>query len=453
MMVSPVKHLRKWLFALAVAAQKRLQAVVDGLATTEGQKPAADGPESAAGKARSAHPGGPPDHWVKLVKRHAPELLESGAFTTAGTRAAAPLAGTGTGIDEPAGRHPGDRRSSPGDTGAGEAPDAENRIDPPEPVRVPPGSGDQGDGQQDSLTAGQSHVDDSSGSPTVATAQFRLPEDNAAVHTRPSPQTGTVELHQRCAPDPVKTSRGQAGYAPHQERRHDAGWPTTADRSREFTPDRRVAVGLTPLRAAPRAVQRRFPRQSEEPPVAAKASTAPEQPVRRTRTILQKATGRPRPVRSNAGQAIDKPQYPQTVFAPHPKPDAALKAPEPNPGAGGAAPPDEPAAHDRDPIRATVPTAARTRPRRPPTGEAAERKMPAARLEWPNLPGETVPEYDRDAQPAARWPRLSAKPPAGEISLPNPLESQPSGVDAHKIEHLRRLDDEHKGNPWNASPF
>ena len=78
-MIAPFRrHLRKWLLGVAVAARNGVQTIVARLESTEENKTAEAGFETAPRGAETAHPGGPPDHWVRLVRRHAPELLQPG---------------------------------------------------------------------------------------------------------------------------------------------------------------------------------------------------------------------------------------------------------------------------------------------------------------------------------------------------------------------------------------
>ena len=72
------KFIRKWLFGLAVAVRNRAQAVIAGMESGEEKNGQDANRQAAPGAARPVRAGGPPAHWVRLVKRHAPELLHPG---------------------------------------------------------------------------------------------------------------------------------------------------------------------------------------------------------------------------------------------------------------------------------------------------------------------------------------------------------------------------------------
>jgi len=72
------KYLRKWLLGLAVTVRNRAEVVIATMESVEADKDKDADRQAASGAARSTRSGEPPAHWVRLVKRNAPELLHPG---------------------------------------------------------------------------------------------------------------------------------------------------------------------------------------------------------------------------------------------------------------------------------------------------------------------------------------------------------------------------------------
>lgn len=73
------KRFRKWLLRMALAVQKGSGAIVSRLSSVEKTKTKEDEKKIPPGTIKTARFQGPPDHWIHLVKRHAPELLQPAA--------------------------------------------------------------------------------------------------------------------------------------------------------------------------------------------------------------------------------------------------------------------------------------------------------------------------------------------------------------------------------------
>jgi hypothetical protein len=70
------KYFRKWLLRLALAARKKTEAAVSRLASVDEAKVNENGRRGRSETSKNGRHHGPPDHWVQMVKRHAPELLQ-----------------------------------------------------------------------------------------------------------------------------------------------------------------------------------------------------------------------------------------------------------------------------------------------------------------------------------------------------------------------------------------
>jgi hypothetical protein len=70
------KYFRKWLLRLALSARKGTEAAVSRLASVDEAKVNENGRKDRSETIKNGRHHGPPDHWVQMVKRHAPELLQ-----------------------------------------------------------------------------------------------------------------------------------------------------------------------------------------------------------------------------------------------------------------------------------------------------------------------------------------------------------------------------------------
>ncbi|MEJ2164288.1 MAG: hypothetical protein P8X90_02085, partial [Desulfobacterales bacterium] len=83
-------YLRRWLLGLAVTVRNRAQVVIARMESVEAEKSGRADRQAGPDAAQSARSGGPPVQWVRLVRRHAPELLHPGppyAFPRASAQA------------------------------------------------------------------------------------------------------------------------------------------------------------------------------------------------------------------------------------------------------------------------------------------------------------------------------------------------------------------------------
>jgi hypothetical protein len=79
-MIAPFgERFRKWLLRVALAVRNGSEVVVSRLASVEKTRVKEDEKKVRPGTIKTARFLGPPDHWIQLVKRHAPELLHPAA--------------------------------------------------------------------------------------------------------------------------------------------------------------------------------------------------------------------------------------------------------------------------------------------------------------------------------------------------------------------------------------
>lgn len=428
MIVPLAKHLRNWLLGLAIAAQDRIQAIVAGLAPAEEEQPPEAEREIAPGGAKTARPGGPPDHWVQLVKRHAPELLQlTDSYVV--TRGPSPLFETGPGMDEAAAQDTRDQKSVNGAVDGGNAPGSKSRADASKPAQLPQGTDDPGGKEQMPVIDDRRQKKDTAG---VAAAPSRHPRDDAAPFTPAADQPGSGNVQQ----SPGSALRAEA-------------------RETETTEIRTAAAPLSQLTAG----------QIEKTPAGTKnrritrPDAGPKSPAivlsnRRVEQVYLKMSDRRADSQGDTGPTVHRPLDEVTGHAPQPGPGRSLKESESSPDSGAWPPGSQTKSIGNDPGQVDeIPIIfVRRSTDLPQDGEKAEEKIsPEAEFCWPSLPGEEASEDVRDAHLTAGWPSLPGKRPAGATSPSNLMRVHPSEESARRVERLRRLDEEQKGNPWSES--
>jgi len=458
MIVPLAKHLRKWLLGLAIAAQNRIQAIVAGLAPAEEELPPEAEREIAPGGAKTARPGGPPDHWVQLVKRHAPELLQlTDSYVV--TREPSPLFETGPGMDEAAAQDTRDQRSVNGAMDGGNAPGSASRADASKPAQLPQGTDDPGGKEQMPVIDDRRQKKDTAGSAGVAAAPSRHPRDDAAPFTPAADQPGSGNVQQ--SPGSALRAEKKAPKRPSGPERDDRSIFTarqrTEARETETSEIRTAAAPLSQLTAG----------QIEKTPAGTKnrritrPDAGPKSPAivlsdRRVEQVYLKMPDRRAGSQGDTGPTVHRPLDEVAGHAPQPGPGGFLKESGSSPDSGAWPPGSQTKSIGNDPGQVDeVPIIfVRRSTELPQDEEKAEEKIsPAAEFCWPSLPGEEVSEDVRDAHLAATWPSLSAERPS-EVTLPaNQMELHPTEAETRNIERLRRLDEEQKGRPWSASHF
>jgi hypothetical protein len=82
-----------------------------------------------------------------------------------------------------------------------------------------------------------------------------------------------------------------------------------------------------------------------------------------------------------------------------------------------------------------------------------EKRSRPAELRWPGLPDENSSEDVADAHFSAVWPSLPEEQSIGRRSVLQQMETCLSETELRAVERLQRLDEEQKGMPWNVLHF
>jgi hypothetical protein len=446
------KHLRKWLLGLALAARNQAQAVAAQLESAETDKAKAADREVAPRAAKTARSGQPPAHWVQLVKRHAPELLQPGPPYTAPR--ASQVFEPDAGGDESAGADTHDPASANGELNADEA---ETHEDPAFSLKLPQLSREHDDPPgRWPPPAEKNQTRDSDKSPEAAA---RRPRDDAAPHAPEATPAESVNVHRNAASGAgaeKRTPRRFLGLQPKASSVYP-GVPGPGTRKAE-TPVARASAAPRPpsadghiekKRPGKRAVKNIQPDSGEnfQPPGRTGLDVVPfEQQAddRQTgfrvaaRTLVPPATkqdaaneSRPRPSESSRGLQSSA--------------DSAVKT---------SAAPIIRSGDDRRPVNEGRLINGQ-RPAHPPEDRVKvdEKRSRPPVFHWPNLPGEKSSEDAGDSSLGATWPSLPEAPSAAAETFRHQPELSPSEAELRNIERLRRLDEEQRGIPWSALHF
>jgi hypothetical protein len=442
------KHLRTWFLGLAVAARNRTQAIVDGLASVEEAQTKKAEREIATGGAKTARPGGPPDHWVQLVRRHAPELLQATPPDVV-TRTRSAVFENDAGVDGSAPQDIRDLRSDSGAPGNGDVPTDGDLLYSSSPPRAPqayddPGGRRQTPAQDDKRQAGEDYriagVDSASG------GHFR---DGAAPPAAAAARPGPVKAG-RLAGSPAgneKKMPGRTSDRVRDEKSVPVEGPKTGTRQAQI-PDSRPAAARR-FQSTGGSIENARAGEKDR-----KNIPASEQSGRRGEQSYRRAPEHEAKFPVDTRKPVDREIKRDTGYDTRAEPGDSFKELGSSPGTGVEAPAalikssrDDPA-HVTE-VRIINDQRAASRPH--PIQEVAEHTSPPPELSWPSLPGEKDSEDAGDSHLTATWPRLSEERSAEVTSSSNQVEPHPSEETSHNIDRLRRLDEEQKGRPWSAS--
>jgi hypothetical protein len=396
-------------------------------------------------------PGGPPEHWLRVVRRHAPQLLRPPPGTAPETRPGGPAA-----WPEPPRSDPAVARPLVG------PPEAARRGPAPSPT--PPANGGRlrrararamappfaTPGPR--TPAGGGHETPGAGEASLPVRAVRPPGFDLAESAAgaapwrpaaPPPLPGVPRRRAADAPGPAPGARPPSRVGPRDlagvqtgARRQPAAPGPTGPRP---VPPRKAGEG----QGAPR-------REGRERGPAPAAGTSAGAPVRPAPPTPERATPR-----SRAGSALrdaarrDRPAA-EGVVPPGEGQAATGRGARREIAPAGAVPGGArragTATGARGPAPRPLPTGARAveasaAPRRSPVVQRGEQVREAARSDrWPALPG--GPRAAHGAADAGRWPSLPAAPEVPALAAPRRQE--------RLRERLRRLDAEQGGEPWSG---
>ena len=438
------KNLRKWLLGLAVATRNRVQVIVARLEPAEEGKAEQAGPEITAQGAKTALPGGPPDHWVQLVKRHAPELLQGG-FPYAVPGAPSPVFEGDAAMDEDESVPEAAHDLKP-DSGAPDDEDAPTRGDlthSSSSPRAPKAYEGPGRRQPSPDQDGQGQAGD----------DFRI--------------TGAVE-HSRQEAATRVTGATRSGS-------DRTGRPSVSPAGADSTFGRRISGRKRHEKSVPDEGPGTGPREAETPAAESRSKPtkgqienaragagerknmlATEQTGRRGGQDYPKASEHQAGLRVNTRMPVLRELNQDAGDNTQPGPGDATKGMASSPGTGGKTPVSQikSGGDDFRPVVEIGIVNGRRSASAPQDREkVAEKTSPPSELSWPSLPGEKDSDDVRNPHLSATWPALPAEHPAEVTSSSNQVTPHPTEAESRNMERLRRLDEEQKGRPWSESHF
>ena len=434
-MIVPLgKHLRKWLLSVAVAARNRVQTVVAALEYAQEEEA---GPEIAPGGAKKAPPGGPPDHWLQLVERHAPELLQSGLPEVV-SRSPSPVPDRGAGVDR---SDPEDARELKPDRVASAKADqsrlfassrAPQEYDRPNRKQKAPAQVHPGQAGDNNAIAGR----DATSPDHIRGGAAIL--DPAAIRPGPVRPAGEEKTMHRPTLDRERydsfiqaegsETKSRAAEGSNKRSVVSRGFKSTGDQIE----NQRAGAGEAKSIKAP------------EPTAGRVEPIFPTEPERSTGSTGDARMAAPEKIKQDAG--IGTP--------PGPGGSSRKMASAPNTGGQASASQSPVGQESVRPVSDARITSGQHHAYRRQEGEKdPEKALPPAAPPWPGLPGEEESEDIRDSDLTAAWPDLPEKQSAEVTSPSNQMESYRTTAGSRDMERLRRLDEEQKGRSWNASHF
>jgi hypothetical protein len=449
------KHLRKWLLGLAVAARNQAQAIVAKMESVEAEAAEGAGRRAAPGAAQTARSGQPPAHWVRLVERHAPELLVPGP-PYAVPRASSQVFETDPGRDESVGV---DAQDPPSVNRAIAADEAQTREDPAFPVKLPRLSRKHGapPGRRPSPTPDEKRpTGDSERPPEAAVRPHR---NDAAPHRPEAASAGSAKVH--------RTAESDAGAEETTRRRflrlQPNASPVDPGAPEPGTPNTETPVAWTPaarrFRSADGRIEKNRPAHRESQNIL---SDTPEdfQPPSRTGKDVgsfdRQTEDRPAGYQTAAGAPAFPAIKQETAYEKRPRPNESSKGRTSLSDVGfkTSAPPINKSGDDLGHVNEFRPSSGQSRAQ--PAEERVkvdEKRSRPPEFHWPDLPGEKSSEAAGDLNLGATWPSLPQAPSAAAASWRPQPETHLWEAGSRTSERLRRLDEEQRGVSWSALLF
>lgn len=447
-------RVRRWLLGAAILIRNRVESVVSELEPTDGGETGGGEWKAAAPAGDKAHPGGPPDHWLRLVSRHAPELLDPDlriAFF-----GAPPPEG------EP-GREPERATEEEAESSAGPdihgmarfdgSPEGGTAAAPPAAARPPGLTGRENVADENPIPKGPLDMGGADADAWPPNNPDRLPDSPAGdpyPEASGTPQRGAVSpVRSPEAPSPERGARRHlSSLSP------ETAMPQIPAGGAEPRPSRAPVGRKSALSGVAVIRKRREAGWSPQPSRRDQAEpSGPETPSARSTTENEDRAFSPpsgsgtRPVRPVRQATADEARPPSAEPVSAWKPVSAVlpERPETRIDAGGIA--HAPVPEDRM-GRGWPP------PRFQSNSETVELKSsPSPLFRWPGLPGEGGPEETEPSHRGPSWPRL----PGGSADGAGGGEDRSAigrwETASRDSERLRRLDEEQGGGPWNAWRF
>jgi len=440
------KHLRQWLLELALAVRNQAQAVIAKMESVEAEQAKGADREAAPGVAKAARPGQPPAHWVKLVKRHAPELLHPGPPYSA-PRASSQVFETDTGWDESGGASTQDPPSAGGVLDAGAA---QNHEDPAFAFKLPRLSRKHDDPPGRRPPPDEIRKSRDSGRPPETAA--KRPRVDAAPQALEYAPPGSINVHRVAASsaDAENTTAGRLLSPQPKAGSVDPGAPGPETRRAETPVARASAAGhIAKSRPGKRESQNIRPDGGEnfQPPRrTGKDVGSFGRPAENRQAGFQTIAGTPAAAVLKPERAYEKDAWPKEFSKGRPSlSNSELKI---------SVPPVNRRGDDPRPVKEVRLIDSR-RPGRPAEQRVngGEKRSRPPEFHWPSLPGEQASEDSGDPNLSASWPSLPEAPSAAAESRRHQTETLPPPAGSRNRERLRRLEEEQRGTSWSASHF
>jgi len=450
------KYLRKWLLGLAVTVRNRAQAVIAKMASGAAAQGSGADRIAAPDAAQPARAGAPPAHWVRLVKRHAPELLQPGppdAFPQESGSVPESPAGTGdlAAVDirvPPPADSPlkaGDAQTHAAPTPALNLPRPLKDHDNPGRLRLKP------DGKKQSSGSG--------GPPEAAVMPAKSRRVDAPQAAPRTTQAGFAAAR-RFQSSPAAARQSPAGQFLRTQRNEmpvDLWPPNAGTREAEARAARAPAAHRLPQAAGPIATPRAAGMERKNIQADAAEKLRPvKQSGGRDEQFERQADGRQGDFSTAASMPAQRSALPEAVHQSRPRPREQVhelkSAPDCEPAASGVQ-----AKRTGDDF-AQTPKIGRVNERakaRPPQDdlkiEAIRSRSPEFR--WPGLPGEKKDPAAEAFDLNPVWPDLPEEQPAAAAAFGEEMQPYSAPDQPRSIERLQRLDEEQKGISWSASRF
>jgi hypothetical protein len=442
------KHLRQWLLELALAARNQAQAVIAKMESVEAEPAKGADREAAPGVAKATRSGQPPAHWVKLVKRHAPELLHPGP-PYAAPQASSQVFETDAGGDESGGANTQDPPSASGAIDAGEAQTHEDPTFSFKFLRLsrepgdPPGRWPQPD-----------EIRKSSDSDRPPETAAKRPRVDAEPH---APESVNVHRIAASAAGAENTTAGRFLSLQPKAGSVDSRVPGPGTRQAE-TPVARASAARRPPSAAGHIEKHRPSKRESQNirPDAGENFQPPSQTGKDVGSFGRQAENRQAGFQTIAGTPALPVLKQEGAYEKDARPKESSKGRPSlsNSEVKTSGPPVERRGDDRRHVKEVRLIDSR-RPGRPAEQRVngAEKRSRPPEFHWPNLPGEKTSVDAGDSNLSATWPSLPEAQSAAAESLWHQTETLPSEAGSRNIERLRRLDEEQRGISWSASHF
>jgi hypothetical protein len=444
------RHVRRWLHGLAIALRNRAETAASRLVSVEEEKIGELEKKVRSGTGKTERTDGPPDHWVRLVKRHAPELLHP-ALPYAAPHATSQVCENHAAMDSFRER---DIHDSEVDNEAWE--NAGGRTDRFFSLKSPRRSG-----ESDALTTSG---DKRSGSGFSQVSSFA---EKTQKHFRnggerpgsPSNQPGFVRIHQ--AP-PLSSETEKNGRMPPLtlDRKDETAHSRTilAKQQKTETLHAQISFAAVSLPDVDHFENRRIRKTHEK---EFQSDTRENfRSERRTgghtvQSDLQ-ASGSRKSSLTDARIPVFREVKRQTAYEKNPFPDGPLNSPAISPVAvtqNVTSQINKSENEYRHPGQGRMNNGQHWFHPFEKKEVVKDKRSRPAELQWPGLPEEIGFEDVAEAHLSAVWPSLPEERLISKGSVLQQMETCLSETELRAIERLRRLDEEQKGMPWNVLHF